>query len=268
MEAKLLVVGGHANRGEITVTLPTVIGRSREADLTIAHPMVSRQHCQVFEVDGLLMVRDLDSLNGTMFQGQRIREAPLRPGDEFTIGPLTFRVQYEYQGDPAAVPAPEFAPLEDQPAGAPASEAVESSWADELTPYDAQAIAVAIEGAALEFTPPQSAEQVAEAPMPDLAAAAQTSPAAGVVAPVEKDIPSAAGEVQQVQQAQQVEEEEEEEEQPEPTPPPTLPHEAEKKPPIRSSAKQPPAKTEPVEKPDRQQAGNEDSDDPLGWLKQ
>jgi pSer/pThr/pTyr-binding forkhead associated (FHA) protein len=224
IEAKLIVVAGHANRGEVTVTLPTVIGRSREADLTIAHPMVSRQHCQVFEVDGLLMVRDLDSLNGTMFRGQRIREAPLRPGDEFTIGPLTFRVQYEYQGDLDAVPAPEFAPLEDQPAAAPAIEAIESSWADELTPYDPQAIAVPIEGAAREFAPPQSAEQA--------------------------------------------EQEKEEEEQPEPTPPPNLAQKPEKRPPIRTSEKNAAAEIKPVEKPDRRQAGDEDSDDPLGWLRE
>ena len=91
--------------------LPTVIGRSRQATLTVAHPMVSRRHAELFERDGLLMIRDLGSLNGTRIEGQRIKEAPLPPDAEFTIGPLTFQAKYDYKGDlsklPAVVPAEE-----------------------------------------------------------------------------------------------------------------------------------------------------------------
>ncbi len=105
MEAKLIVIGGKASKDAITLRLPAVIGRSREADLTVAHPMVSRRHCEVFEVDGLLMIRDLGSLNGIVIQGQRVTEAPLCPDDEFTVGPLTFRAEYEYDGDLDAVPS-------------------------------------------------------------------------------------------------------------------------------------------------------------------
>ncbi len=74
MEAKLIVVGGKANKKTIALKPPTNIGRSRDADLTIPHPMISRQHCEVFETDGLLMVRDLGSLNGTMVGGRRVKE--------------------------------------------------------------------------------------------------------------------------------------------------------------------------------------------------
>jgi hypothetical protein len=106
MQAKLVIVGGKANKRDVLLKLPTVIGRSRQADLTVAHPMVSRRHCELFEVDGLLTVRDLGSLNGTLVGGERIQEAALRPKDEFTVGPLTFRVEYEYTGEvPAAPPA-------------------------------------------------------------------------------------------------------------------------------------------------------------------
>lgn len=104
MKLTLIVVVGKANRSEITVSLPAVIGRSREADLTIAHPMISRTHCEILEVDGLLKVRDLGSLNGTMVEGQRISEAFLRPQDEFSIGPLTFRADYQYDGEIDSLP--------------------------------------------------------------------------------------------------------------------------------------------------------------------
>ncbi len=111
MDAELNVVGGKASKASVSLKLPTVIGRSRQATLTVAHPMVSRRHAELFETDGLLMIRDLGSLNGTRIDGKRIKEAPLPPDAEFTIGPLTFQVKYQYQGDlsqlPAIVPAEE-----------------------------------------------------------------------------------------------------------------------------------------------------------------
>ncbi|MDY0168525.1 MAG: FHA domain-containing protein [Thermoguttaceae bacterium] len=119
MEVTLTVIRGKVNRGEIAFHPPAVLGRSREADLTIAHPMVSRQHCELYEVDGLLMVRDLGSLNGTVVLNRRIVESPLRPDDCFGVGPLMFRVQYHYEGDLTAVPPPKLAEP-DKAAPAPA----------------------------------------------------------------------------------------------------------------------------------------------------
>ncbi len=113
MEVTLTVIRGKVSRSEIACHPPAVVGRSREADLTIAHPMISRQHCELYEIDGLLMVRDLGSLNGTLVGDQRVVESPLRPDDQFTVGPITFQVRYEYDGDLSAVPAPTVA----EPAG-------------------------------------------------------------------------------------------------------------------------------------------------------
>jgi len=109
MQAKLTVIGGKANKREVLLNLPATIGRSREADLTVGHRMVSRKHCETYLVDGLMMIRDVGSLNGTYVHGKRIREAPLLPNEKFTIGPITFRVTYEYTGDrehlPPIIPA-------------------------------------------------------------------------------------------------------------------------------------------------------------------
>lgn len=121
MEITLIVVGGRTKRTHVTLRVPATIGRSRRADLTIAHPMISRQHCQIFEADGLLRIRDLGSLNGTIVGGNAVAEAPLRPNDEFTVGPITFRVQYEYGGEETAE-APEMPlplPTPTQPVGGP-----------------------------------------------------------------------------------------------------------------------------------------------------
>jgi hypothetical protein len=135
MEAKLVIVGGKANKRDVLLKLPTVIGRSREADLTVAHPMVSRRHCEVFEVGGLLMLRDLGSLNGTLVGGQRITgEVALRPDDEFSVGPLTFRADYEYAGEIAAAPptqgvvaeTPDFQAIDEGEDGAGAAPDIQS----------------------------------------------------------------------------------------------------------------------------------------------
>lgn len=96
MHVKLVIVGGKANKSRVSVELPTVIGRSREADLTIAHPMISRKHCELYEVKGLAMIRDLGSLNGLFVGGTQVSEAPLYPNAEFSVGPLTFRIEYAY----------------------------------------------------------------------------------------------------------------------------------------------------------------------------
>ena len=95
MDAKLVVVGGEIKAGEYHLTLPTIIGRSRSADLTVGNPLVSRQHCEIYEADGQLMVRDLGSLNGTFIGEKRItQEAALEPGDLLTVGAVTFRAVY------------------------------------------------------------------------------------------------------------------------------------------------------------------------------
>ena len=76
MNAKLLVVMGKTTKHKVALQLPAVLGRSREADITVAHPLISRRHCEISENNGLLMLRDLASLNGTMIGGRRIEWPP------------------------------------------------------------------------------------------------------------------------------------------------------------------------------------------------
>lgn len=93
-QAKLLVVGGgECEKDEFALTLPATIGRGRENLITLAHALVSRQHCELFAEGTALMVRDLGSLNGTYVGSQRIEgNHPLQAGDLLTIGIVTFRV--------------------------------------------------------------------------------------------------------------------------------------------------------------------------------
>ena len=108
MRAKLVLIGNKALNGVVSFTLPGAIGRSRRADVSVAHPMVSRHHCEVEEQDGFVVIRDLGSTNGTYFDGHRIREAAIAPGGQFSIGPLTFQIDYSTRADLANLPAPIF----------------------------------------------------------------------------------------------------------------------------------------------------------------
>lgn len=103
IEVKLMVVGGDAESQEICLPLPATVGRSRDATLSLTHPLVSRFHCELFEYDGMLMVRDLESLNGTFVGSDRVDEAVVKPGDLLTVGTVTYRAIYDVSGDPEAL---------------------------------------------------------------------------------------------------------------------------------------------------------------------
>lgn len=100
MDAKLVVVGGEARVTEVQLKLPVTIGRGRSAGLTLPHPLVSRQHCEIYEEEGKLVVNDMGSLNGTFVGDQRIGEPTfLMPGELLTVGTVTFRAVYELSVD-------------------------------------------------------------------------------------------------------------------------------------------------------------------------
>jgi pSer/pThr/pTyr-binding forkhead associated (FHA) protein len=95
MDAKLVVVGSQITPKEIKLRLPVIIGRGRQATLVLPHPLVSRRHCEIIEHEGLLLVRDLGSLNGTFVDQNRIQQEILPPGGLLTLGTITFRAVYD-----------------------------------------------------------------------------------------------------------------------------------------------------------------------------
>ena len=95
LDAKLVIVGGADTALEYVLDLPTTIGRGQENDIPLAHPLVSRKHCELFEEDGRLVVRDVGSLNGTYVGNQPVEDSSfLDPGKLLTVGTVTFRAIY------------------------------------------------------------------------------------------------------------------------------------------------------------------------------
>lgn len=79
-----------------------VLGRRGYCDIVIDHPSLSKRHCVLVKTDGLLVIRDLISTNGTKVKGQKIRWAALLPDDRISVGSYKLRVYY----GPDDVPGP------------------------------------------------------------------------------------------------------------------------------------------------------------------
>jgi len=71
------------------------IGRTPDNDIVIDNLAVSRLHAVLEEEKGVYYVRDCDSLNGTVVNGQKVGRARLEDGDTISIGKHTivFRLQ-------------------------------------------------------------------------------------------------------------------------------------------------------------------------------
>lgn len=72
-----------------------LIGRSRECDVRIDDPNVSRKHAELRRDGDEWSVVDLGSTNGIKVNGRRVESARLSPGDEITFGltRLTFEIE-------------------------------------------------------------------------------------------------------------------------------------------------------------------------------
>jgi len=96
MKAELIPLGPLAANGSLVIDkLPAALGRKEHADVRLDDPCVSRVHCEVSDLNGTLVVRDLGSKHGTYVNGQKVTQAPLLPGDRLTVGMSSFEVQYE-----------------------------------------------------------------------------------------------------------------------------------------------------------------------------
>jgi hypothetical protein len=71
-----------------------VVGRSRECDIVLGDPNVSRKHAEVRRDGEGWAVIDLGSTNGIKLNGRRVDQGTLQPGDRITLGltELTFEL--------------------------------------------------------------------------------------------------------------------------------------------------------------------------------
>lgn len=66
----------------------TRLGRGSECDIRVEDPGVSRNHCEIV-IGQPVVLRDLDSTNGTLINGERITTVDLTDGTEIQLGGTT-----------------------------------------------------------------------------------------------------------------------------------------------------------------------------------
>lgn len=69
-----------------------VLGRTADCELAFSYDRLSRRHAELKIIDGVLVVRDLDSSNGTFVNGEKVKQATLHHGDTLAFDKLEFAV--------------------------------------------------------------------------------------------------------------------------------------------------------------------------------
>jgi len=85
------------------------LGRHPSNSIQLLDKIVSKEHCILEQRDGVCVLRDLGSLNGTFINGERVRgEQALKHGDEITLG--STRARYDDGSAPINFPLPAVSP--------------------------------------------------------------------------------------------------------------------------------------------------------------
>jgi pSer/pThr/pTyr-binding forkhead associated (FHA) protein len=91
-QPKLII--SHGDGPPLTIELQheyTHLGRAEDNELSLPEPSISSRHC-VFILSGAdVVVRDLNSSNGTYVNGEQISETILRPGDNIQVGVIDIK---------------------------------------------------------------------------------------------------------------------------------------------------------------------------------
>ncbi len=81
----------------------TTVGRVEDNTLQIPDPSVSSHHAEILLRGTEILVRDLNSTNGTFLNGEKISEIVLQPGQVLRFGQVELKID---DGKPVGPPAP------------------------------------------------------------------------------------------------------------------------------------------------------------------
>jgi pSer/pThr/pTyr-binding forkhead associated (FHA) protein len=78
----------------------TTVGRIEDNAFQIAEQSISSHHCEVLLRGGDVVVKDLDSTNGTFINDEKITEGVLKPGQTLRLGQVELRLETGTTGAP------------------------------------------------------------------------------------------------------------------------------------------------------------------------
>jgi len=112
--AKLVVLTQSlAGRSHELAAASTTVGRVEDNAFQIAEPSVSSHHCEILLRGSEVVVKDLNSTNGTFINGEKITEGVLKPGQTLRLGNIELKL--DVPGAPATPSAPPPAPAAPPP---------------------------------------------------------------------------------------------------------------------------------------------------------
>ena len=86
-QASVVILEGHAEGMEYPIDKTyAAVGRNKNAAVPLKDPLASREHAVIVYHEGVFVLKDLDSTNGTHMRGASIRQRKLRHGDKFRVG--------------------------------------------------------------------------------------------------------------------------------------------------------------------------------------
>jgi len=78
-------VGGRYHGRSFTLERPRLVGRNADADVRIDDPAFAERHARLDLHDDTVVLRDLGSAEGSVVNGEPVRDAVLRPGDQLVF---------------------------------------------------------------------------------------------------------------------------------------------------------------------------------------
>ena len=98
---KLVVLSpGMTGRSHELKSEKTSIGRVEDNTFQVAEASVSSHHCEVVMRGSEVLVRDLNSTNGTFVSGERVEERTLKPGQILRLGQVEMRLETDAAASP------------------------------------------------------------------------------------------------------------------------------------------------------------------------
>src|SRR5437764_14284822 len=86
----------------------TTVGRVEDNTFQIPETSVSSHHAEILLRGNDVVIKDLNSTNGTFINGEKVTESVLKPGQILRLGQIEMRLETDAgpAGAPAAAPAP------------------------------------------------------------------------------------------------------------------------------------------------------------------
>jgi pSer/pThr/pTyr-binding forkhead associated (FHA) protein len=105
---KLVILNqGMTGRGYDLKSERTTVGRVEDNTFQIADPSVSSHHCEILLRGSDVVIKDLNSTNGSYINDARITESVLKPDQKLRLGQVELKLETEGAANavPAATPA-------------------------------------------------------------------------------------------------------------------------------------------------------------------